>query len=120
MPLHSRTSSPSARRGRAVFQSVARCASCHIAGSLSDVNQGRLHPAAEVGQDPEYALRSATKLYRTTPLRGLWHPPQLQGPYFHDGKAKTLDEAVDHYVDLFKLQLSGEQKRDLVEYLKTL
>ena len=109
-----------ARRGRAVFQGVARCASCHIAGSLSDVNQGRLHPAAEVGQDPEYALRSATKLYRTTPLRGLWHPPQLQGPYFHDGKAKTLDEAVDHYVDLFKLQLSGEQKRDLVEYLKTL
>ena len=76
--------------------------------------------AAEVGQDPEYALRSATKLYRTTPLRGLWHPPQLEGPYFHDGKAKTLDDAVDHYVDLFDLELSNQQKRDLVEYLKTL
>jgi cytochrome c553 len=109
-----------ARRGRAVFNGVARCASCHLAGSLSDVNAGRLHPAAEVGQDPEYALRSATKLYRTTPLRGLWHPPQLEGPYFHDGKAATLGDAVEHYVDLFDLELSNEQKRDLVEYLKTL
>ena len=109
-----------ARRGRAVFNGVAKCATCHLAGSLSDVNAGRLHPAAEVGQDPAYAERSATKLYRTTPLRGLWHPPQLKGPYFHDGKAATLDDAVEHYVALFNLELSDRQKRDLVEYLKTL
>ena len=109
-----------AQRGRAVFNGVARCSSCHLAGSLSDVNKGRLHPASEVGQDSAYAARSATKLYRTTPLRGLWHPPQLKGPYFHDGNAKTLEAAVDHYVGLFKLQLSGRQKQDLVEYLKTL
>ena len=109
-----------AHRGRAVFQGVARCASCHIAGSLSDVNLGRLHPPAEVGQDPAYALRSATKMYRTTPLRGLWHPPQLQGPYFHDGKAKTLEAAVSHYEQLFGLSLTDRQRSDLVEYLKTL
>ena len=109
-----------ARRGHAVFNGVAKCASCHLAGSLSDVNAGRLHPAAEVGQDPAYAERSATKLYRTTPLRGLWHPPQLKGPYFHDGKAPTLADAVEHYVGLFNLKLSEQQKRDLVEYLKTL
>jgi len=109
-----------ARRGRAVFTGVARCASCHLAGSLSDVNAGRLHPAAEVGQDAAYALRSATKLYRTTPLRGLWHPPQLKGPYFHDGGAPTLEAAVDHYVGLFGLSLTDRQRSDLVEYLKTL
>lgn len=109
-----------AQRGRAVFNGVARCSSCHLAGSLSDVNKGVLHPAAEVGQDPAYAQRSATKLYRTTPLRGLWHPPQLKGPYFHDGNAPTLDAAVDHYVGLFDLRLSARQKADLVEYLKTL
>jgi cytochrome c5/mono/diheme cytochrome c family protein len=109
-----------ARRGHAVFNGVARCASCHLAGSLSDVNAGRLHPAEEVGQDPAYALRSATKLYRTTPLRGLWHPPQLKGPYFHDGKAPTLEAAVEHYVGLFNLDLTDRQKRDLVEYLKSL
>jgi cytochrome c peroxidase len=73
-----------------------------------------------LGQDPAYALRSATKLYRTTPLRGLWHPPQLKGPYFHDGKAATLAEAVDHYVQLFNLSLTAQQKTDLVEFLKSL
>jgi len=109
-----------AHRGQAVFNGVARCSSCHLAGSRSDVNSGRLHPASEVGQDPAYAERSATKLYRTTPLRGLWHPPQLKGPYFHDGNAKTLEAAVQHYVALFNLTLSDRQKRDLVEYLKTL
>ncbi|HTK46602.1 MAG TPA: hypothetical protein VL328_01320 [Gemmatimonadaceae bacterium] len=109
-----------ARRGHALFQGSAGCARCHLAGSLSDVNAGKLHPAGDVGQDPAYAERSATKLYRTTPLRGLWHAPQLKGPYFHDGSAPTLEAAVDHYVTLFKLSLTASQKRDLVEYLKTL
>jgi mono/diheme cytochrome c family protein len=109
-----------ARRGRALFEGAAKCASCHIGGSLSDVNAGRLHAPAEVGQDPAYALRSATKHYRTTPLRGLWNPPQLKGPYFHDGSARTLGETVSHYDRLFGLSLSEHQQRDLVEYLKTL
>jgi mono/diheme cytochrome c family protein len=119
-PIAGSYDAAAARRGKAVFNGAARCSSCHVAGSLSDVNAGRLHPAAEVGQDPAYALRSATKQYRTTPLRGLWHPPQLKGPYFHDGNAPTLEAAVDHYVGLFTLTLTDRQKRDLVEYLKTL
>jgi len=76
--------------------------------------------AAEEGQDPVYALCTATKLYRTTPLRGLWNPPQLRGPYFHDGSAATLEQVVDHYAAVFSLHLSAQQKADLVAYLKTL
>jgi len=109
-----------AERGRLVFNGAGGCASCHMGITLTDVNVGTLHTAAAVGQDPAYALRSATKLYRTTPLRGLWHPPQLTGPYFHDGSAPTLDAVVNHYVTLFGLTLSPQQKADLVEYLKTL
>ena len=109
-----------AQRGRAVFNGVARCAACHLGDALTDVNAKRLHTAAEVGQDPAYALRSATKLYRTTPLRGLWHPPQLTGPYFHDGNAATLEAAVAHYVQLKGLTLTPQQQADLVQYLKTL
>jgi mono/diheme cytochrome c family protein len=109
-----------AKRGRAVFNGVARCSSCHVGSTYTDVNQGILHTPAEDGQDPAYALRSATKLYRTTPLRGLWHPPQLTGPYFHDGHAATLGAAVDHYVKLQGLTLSAQQRADLIEYLKTL
>jgi mono/diheme cytochrome c family protein len=112
--------SEAVRRGRALFHGAAGCASCHAGRVYTDVNRGVLHSAAEVGQDPAYAERSATGLYRTTPLRGLWHPPQLQGPYFHDGGATTLMQVVEHYVRLFGLSLSSQQRQDLVAYLKTL
>ena len=119
-PLSGSFDRRAAQRGRAVFNGVAKCNSCHLGSTYTDVNAGRLHTPAEVGQDPAYALRSATKLYRTTPLRGLWHPPQLQGPYFHDGNAATLEDVVEHYVRLRGLSLTPRQKADLVEFLKTL
>jgi mono/diheme cytochrome c family protein len=109
-----------AQRGSVVFEKVAGCATCHSGNAFTDVNEGILHAPAEVGQDPVFASRSVTKKYRTTPLRGLWHPPQLTGPYFHDGNATTLEAVVDHYVTLRKLALTTRQKRDLVEYLKSL
>jgi mono/diheme cytochrome c family protein len=109
-----------AQRGKQVFMGAGGCASCHYGVALSDINSGVLHSPAEVGQDPAYALRTATRLYRTTPLRGLWNPPQLRGPYFHDGSAATLQQVVDHYAAVFHLSLSSQQKSDLVAYLKTL
>ena len=75
-----------------------------------------LHAPEEVGQDPAYAQRSATRMYRTTPLRGLLQHP----PYFHDGRAGTLLDVVNHYDRLFSLGLSPAQKADLVEFLKSL
>ena len=75
-----------------------------------------LHDPAEVGTDPLYAQRSATKQYRTTPLRALWQHP----PYFHDGSAPTLEAVVNHYNGQFGLGLTAKQMADLVEYLKSL
>ena len=75
-----------------------------------------LHGASEVGQDPEYAGRSATRQYRTTPLRALWQ----HAPYFHDGSAKDLPAVVNHYDRVFTLGLSARQNADLVQFLKTL
>jgi cytochrome c peroxidase len=109
-----------ATRGRTVFTSDGKCAGCHVGDTYTDVNSGKLHTAAEVGQSAEYAQRSATKVYRTTPLRGLFQPPQLQGPYFHDGSAATLEDVINHYVSLLGLTLTGQQKADLVTYLKSL
>jgi cytochrome c peroxidase len=43
--------------------------------------------------DPAYAMRTATKRYRTTLLRGLWQ----HGPCFHDGSAATLADVVEQY-----------------------
>jgi mono/diheme cytochrome c family protein len=103
-----------AARGKTVFD--ANCASCHVNGRLTDNNNGVLHAASETGMDSTYAARTTQKRYRTTPLRGLWQ----HAPYFHDGSAKTLDDVVDHYVRVRALQLRGSQKRDLVQYLKSL
>jgi cytochrome c peroxidase len=63
-----------------------------------------------------YASRSATKQYRTTPLRALLPHP----PYFHNGVAATLDAFVEVYDTRKGLGLTAEQKADLVEYLKSL
>jgi mono/diheme cytochrome c family protein len=104
----------SADRGRAVFNQS--CASCHIGGSGTDNNSGKLHPASDTGVDGAYAARTANKAYRTTPLRGLWQ----HAPYFHDGSAATLADVVAHYNRVRKLGLTPEQQRELVEYLKTL
>jgi cytochrome c peroxidase len=100
-----------------VFTGKARCASCHIPErSFTDVHSGRLHAPAETGMDPAYALRSATKKYRTTPLRALWQ----HAPYFHDGSAATLADVVSHYDSVLTLRLSPAEKAELVEYLKSL
>jgi hypothetical protein len=103
-----------ASRGRRVFE--AHCISCHVDARLTDNNAGVLHAPSETGMDPAYAARTINKRYRTTPLRGLWQHP----PYFHDGSAKTLRDVVDHYDRVRNLRLSGGDKRNLVEYLKSL
>jgi mono/diheme cytochrome c family protein len=106
--------SQAAARGRVVFRTAARCSSCHAGPLLTD--HGNLHDPAETGMDAAYAERTATKQYRTTPLRALWQHP----PYFHDGSAPTLTAVVDHYEAVLGLGLSAGQKADLIEYLKSL
>lgn len=111
-----------AQRGQEVFNDAGGCARCHKPPLFTDVLSGPdpkvpfLHSPFEVGTDPAYANRSATKQYRTTPLRALWQ----HAPYFHDGSAPDLLAVVNHYNGLFSLGLSDRQKADLVEYLKTL
>jgi mono/diheme cytochrome c family protein len=113
-----------ARRGKALFEGAARCATCHEPPLYTDVTSGPnpsvafLHDPAEIPTDPAYAARSATGQWRTTPLRALWQHP----PYFHDGSAPDLLSVVDRYNDdpRFLLGLTAKQKADLVEFLKTL
>ena len=110
-----------AARGGTLFNGVARCGTCHIPPTYTDVLRSDrtapfLHTAAEIGADPEYAARSATGLYRTTPLRGAWQHP----PYFHDGRAADFLAVVSYYNSWFALGLTDAQQADLVEFLKSL
>ena len=67
-------------------------------------------------ETPSYASRSASKLYRTTPLKGAWQ----HAPYFHDGSATTLQEVVATYNRRLALGLDAQQIADLAQYLKSL
>ena len=103
-----------AEKGKAIF--AANCASCHVNGNSTDNNNGVMHSPSETGVSAAYAERTTQKKYRTTPLRGLVRHP----PYFHDGSVKSLADVVDHYARVRRISLSGDQKKQLVEYLKSL
>jgi mono/diheme cytochrome c family protein len=110
-----------AARGKMVFEGAGKCATCHSGAAFTDANS-KLHDPSEVVSEPEpngapsYASRSATKQYRTAPLRGLWQ----HAPYFHNGSAATLADVVNTYDTRKSLSLTTDQKADLVEYLKSL
>jgi mono/diheme cytochrome c family protein len=110
-----------ADRGRQVFAGQARCATCHQGSTYTDVMSAggttpRLHAPEETGMNALYASRTATRMYRTTPLRGLARHP----PYFHDGRAPNLLAVVNHYDQGLGLRLTEQEKSDLVEFLKSL
>ena len=65
--------------------------------------------------------------FRTPSLRNV----ELTAPYFHDGSASTLDEVVRYYLkggnenalrdwELQALELTAEEQKDLIEFLKSL
>jgi len=81
---------------------------------------GRLGETKKVVTDPGRAL-----------ITGKWKDvgrvkgPILRGlsgraPYFHNGAAATLDDVVNFYDARFELELSDQQKADLVAFLRAL
>jgi cytochrome c peroxidase len=95
--------------GYGLFKSLG-CVSCHqgvnIGGNLFQ-RQGIFHPLA--GSKPEILRVPSLRNVATTP------------PYFHDGSAPTLEEAVRRmsFAQLNSM-LADEEIEDIVAYLKTL
>jgi cytochrome c peroxidase len=126
-------------RGSGVFSEVAQCTLCHLPPVYSDAlfhnvgigmdadvpDQGRaayLTAAAEAD-----VLAASVGAFKTPTLRGVADHP----PYFHDGTAETLAEAVDLMLaggiandaldeKLVPRQLTPEQRRDLLAFLEAL
>ncbi len=103
--------STAAKRGEQVFRSSkAACVSCHSGPEFTD---GKVH---EVG------LEDSRDVYRG------FNPPSLRGvydkdPYLHDGRAKTLRDALNgphNPEDLGGSALSLTEMDDLIAYLKSL
>jgi hypothetical protein len=105
-----------AERGEALFSGKGTCATCHTGAEFTDAND-TLHDAdATASADANYVERSASRMWRTTPLASVWTHP----PYFHDGSAATLEDAVSRYNDKLQLDLTPAEQRDLAEYMKSL
>jgi hypothetical protein len=106
-----------AGRGKALFAGKANCSNCHVPPLFTDPGWN-LHTPKEIGVDAFQADRAPDHRYRTAPLAGLW--AHSKRGFYHDGRFATLHDVVDHYNRLFKLGLSDLEKKDLVEYLKSL
>jgi len=106
-----------AAAGKAVFDSKAKCATCHVPPLFTEPGNN-LHAPSEVGVDSFQADRSPTHMYRTAPLAGLWS--HQKSGFYHDGRFATIGDVVDHYDTFLKLGLTEQEKKQLIEYLKSL
>jgi len=108
---------PAAARGKAVFDGKAKCATCHVPPLFTEPGFNA-HTAKEIGIDEFQADRAPDQRYRTTPLGGLF--TRMKGGFYHDGRFADLNAVVDHYQTLLGYTLTDRERRDLIEYLKSL
>src|SRR5215207_1872261 len=117
VPLESSFDKQAAARGSAVFTGAAKCATCHVPPLFSEPGWP-MHSGQEIGIDDFQSGRSPDRMYRTTPLRGLF--TRSKGGFYHDGRFPDLQGVVEHYERVLKLSMSDQERSDLVEYLKSL
>lgn len=106
-----------AARGETIFNGKANCAQCHVPPLFTEPGWNT-HKAEEIGIDDFHASRAPDNSYRTAPLRGLFS--HMKRGFYHDGRFPTLLDVVNHYDGFKKLSLTEQEKKDLVEYLKSL
>jgi cytochrome c peroxidase len=96
-------------RGEVLFNGKARCAACHPAPFYTD---NQMHDLCV----EDCYLGRAQGWIKTFSLRGIKDSP----PYLHDGRLPTLEDSVEFFNLLFHLQLSKDEKHDVVAFLRTL
>jgi hypothetical protein len=112
--------SAAAEKGVALFNDKAKCGTCHVPPLFTEPGWN-LHTADEIGIDDFQAMRSPNERYRTASLRALWDVEKIhKGGFYHDGRFATLNDVVEHYDDHLGLDLTDQEKSDLIEYLKSI
>jgi cytochrome c peroxidase len=104
-------------RGQALFFGKAQCATCHVPPYYTDNLMHNLK--AERFYRPQMVngmMASADGPIKTFPLRGIKDTP----PYLHDGRLLTLDDTVEFFNLVLGLQLTPQEKTDLLAFLWTL
>ena len=104
-------------RGQEIFFGKGQCGTCHTApyytdNLMHDLKTERFFKPVTINN--MYATSDGA--IKTFTLRGVKNQP----PYLHDGRLLTLDDTVEFFNLVLGTKLTGEEKRDLVAFLRTL
>ena len=122
-----------ARRGGDLFFSdKAGCTACHVGANFTDekfhnLGVGMAGAEPDVGRFSETEDEKDLGAFKTPTVRNV----ALTAPYMHDGSQLTLEEVVDWYDKgghpnpqlsdkIKKLNLSAQEKADLVAFMRAL
>jgi cytochrome c peroxidase len=104
-------------RGQEVFFGKGQCGTCHVAPYYTDNLMHNLKTERFFTEKMiNGRLASADGPIKTFPLRGIKDSP----PYLHDDRLMTLDDSVEFFNIVLALKLTGDEKTDLVAFLRTL
>jgi cytochrome c peroxidase len=115
--LNPKKASQAEMRGQEIFFGKARCANCHPAPYYTDNLMHNLK--TERFYKPRMIngrMASADGPIKTFPLRGIKDSP----PYLHDGRLLTLEDTVEFFNLILELGLSAQEKKDMVEFMRSL
>ena len=122
----------SAMRGRELFFGKANCTACHAGANFTDEKYHNLgigmdKPMPDLGRFDQTKVDKDRGAFKTPTVRNI----SQTAPYMHDGSLKTLEEVVEWYDKgghpnpylsdkIKKLNLTAQEKEDLVSYMKAL
>ncbi|BFU93011.1 MAG: cytochrome-c peroxidase [Nitrospira sp.] len=124
--------SESAQRGLTLFQTKGRCTRCHSGFNFTD----ELFHNLGIDWDTDQVDVGRYKVSKDPDDLGAFKTPTLReisrtAPYMHDGRFVTLEEVIDFYDKggiqnphlsnlMIPLNLTTQEKADLVEYMRSL
>ncbi|MFS8067732.1 MAG: cytochrome-c peroxidase, partial [Byssovorax sp.] len=129
-----KAASDSAARGWELFRNKANCASCHAPPAFTD---NGFHNTG-IGFDKPEPDTGRGKIAKDEKLDGAFKTPTLRSvtthaPYFHDGRAETIEAAVDYMLSggikeknknldpkMKAVKLSTKEREDLLAFVKAL
>lgn len=119
--------------GLKLFRGKANCVACHVGTNLTDE---RFHNTGTGWNDGKWTDQGRAAVSNNEVERGAFKTPGLRevaraAPYMHDGSLQTLEAVVDFYDkggrenpsidgEMRPLKLTQDEKRALVEFLKSL
>jgi cytochrome c peroxidase len=100
---------PAELAGQEIFFGKGQCASCHVPPTYLDHQMHDLHIERFVNEPPDGPIKTFT-------LRGIRESP----PFLHDGRLLTLEDTVEFFNLVLQLKLSGQEKTNLVAFMRAL